>query len=170
MRVERACAEDFDLAPTMLTDPPLGMPCMATKLTVKEAKLLKAKSQGKTHVQAWDEAGYSKKSSEATKIANTQKILSKPKVQKKLSELMDEEGIGDRTLLMTLKEGLQASKTVVMGKEENSFVDIQPDHATRHKYLETGLRLRGHGPKADQASNTIIFNQGDLVKQKYVKD
>lgn len=143
---------------------------MSKKLTVKEAKLVKAKAEGLKHTEAWDKAGYSQNSSDATKIANTQKILSKPKVQETLAQLMDDEGIGDKTLLNTLKEGLQASKTIVMGKDEDSFVDIQPDHATRHKYLETGLRLRGHGVKAEQPNNTIIFNQGDVVKSKYVQD
>lgn len=143
---------------------------MAKKLTVKEAKLVKAKAEGKSHIEAWDEAGYSQNSSDVVKVVNTSKILSKPKVQETIAELMDAEGIGDKTLLNTLKEGLQASKTIVMGKDEDSFVDIQPDHATRHKFLETGLRLRGHGLKAEQQGGTIIFNQGDVVQKYVTKD
>ena len=142
---------------------------MAKKLTVKEAKLVKAKAEGKTHAEAYVEAGYAPTTDKGMRV-NASRVLAKPHVKATLAELMDEQGLGDNTLLQTLKEGLQASKTIVMGKDSGeSFVDIQPDHAVRHKFLETGLRLRGHGTKSDGQGGTIIFNQGHVV-QKYVKD
>lgn len=71
--------------------------------------------------------------------------------------LMDKIGLTDEKLSRKLDEGLEATKAVVMGgKSEESFVDIQPDYAVRHKYLETGLRLKGLG-KQDP---TINFNFG----------
>lgn len=58
---------------------------------------------------------------------------------------MMEEYLPDETLLKVNAEGLQATRAVVMGtKSEESFVDIQPDYAIRHKYLETAIKVKGH--------------------------
>lgn len=62
--------------------------------------------------------------------------------------LMDSIGISDEKLAQKLDEGLEATRAVVMGSKEDSFVDIQPDFQVRHKYLETGLRLKGLGKEA----------------------
>lgn len=62
--------------------------------------------------------------------------------------LMDKMGISDKKLAEKLEEGLDATRAVVMGSKEDSFVDIQPDFQVRHKYLETGLRLKGLGKEA----------------------
>ena len=85
-------------------------------------------------------------------------------------ELLEKAGVTDDKLAKVLDEGLTASKTVVMGKDSgDSFVDIQPDHVTRHKYLETGLRLKGYGGKDDKGNSTNnyvqIINQ---TKDRYV--
>lgn len=57
-------------------------------------------------------------------------------------ELLDEVGVTDNKLAHKLAEGLEATKSVVMGGGE--FIDVQPDFATRHKYLETLLKVKGH--------------------------
>jgi hypothetical protein len=73
---------------------------------------------------------------------------------------MDKAGITDGELARVLKEGLAAEETkrafvvatepqVKDGKADikiNPFNTVQiklPDHAVRHKYLETGLKWRG---------------------------
>lgn len=73
-------------------------------------------------------------------------------------ELLEKAGVTDDKLAKVLDEGLTASRAVVMGKDSgDSFVDIQPDHAVRHKYLETGLRLKGYGGnKDDRGVNNFI--------------
>ncbi len=64
---------------------------------------------------------------------------------KGFKELMEQMGISDEKIAKRLDEGLDATKTIVMGtKSEESFVDIQPDFAIRHKYIETALKLKGH--------------------------
>lgn len=82
-------------------------------------------------------------------------------------ELLEKAGVTDDKLAKVLDEGLNASKAVVMGKESSeSFVDIQPDYAIRHKYLETGLRLKGHGNKEDIAKgNTFIQINNNKASQ-----
>ncbi len=87
--------------------------------------------------EAMKKAGYAKGS-----IANTTTNLTKTKG---FRELMEQIGISDEKLAQRLNEGLDATKAVVMGvKSEESFVDIQPDYVTRHKYIETSLKLKGH--------------------------
>lgn len=109
--------------------------------------------------KAMKESGYSD-----AMAKNPQKLTQSQAFQK----FMEDAGVTNQKLADVLKDGLNASKTIVMGKEEDSFVDIQPDHPTRHKFLETALKIKGIGK--DESGNTIIFNQGDIVKKKYVKD
>lgn len=72
-------------------------------------------------------------------------------------ELMQSMGLTGERLAQKLNEGLDATKTVVMGAQsDDSFVDVQPDFTVRHKYLETGLRLSGLGREAGDIN--ISFN------------
>jgi len=71
--------------------------------------------------------------------------------------LMQQMGITDELLVETIKGVLSANKMVVMGKEStDSFVDIQPDHPTRHKFLETTLKLKGLSKGEGSTSITFI--------------
>jgi hypothetical protein len=89
-----------------------------------------------------------------------------------ISELMEEKGLSDEKLMRTLEDGLNATKViscnvVALDKEgmkdadsmTKDFVDVD-DFPTRHKYLETALKLKGHlkDKKDDQAGVTIIIN------------
>lgn len=90
---------------------------------------------------------------------------------KAFQQYMQKAGVTDERLVSVIKEGLEANKVIVMGKDSSeSFVDIQPDHPTRHKFLETALKIKGVSRDVDSGGNTFIFNKGDLVKKKYVKD
>lgn len=71
--------------------------------------------------------------------------------------------IPDSKLAKVLNEGLEAGKTVY--KNNNSTKEIEevgyePDYAVRHKYLETGLKLKAKFPKEglDDGNNTDIKN------------
>lgn len=64
------------------------------------------------------------------------------------SDFMEEAGITDKLLQQKIMEGLSATKVVsarVTGKEADSrtddFIDVE-DYLTRHKYLETALKLK----------------------------
>lgn len=111
--------------------------------------------------KAMRDAGYS---------VETAKTPAKLTQSKGFQNLMKQMGVDDEKLVHVLREGLEATETIVMGKESSeSFVDIVPDHKTRHKFLETAIKLKGLN-KEEATGNTFIFNQGDLVKKKYVKD
>src|SRR3990167_8178238 len=53
--------------------------------------------------------------------------------------IMNKMGLTDAKLLEVLEEGLKANK--IHGTDDN-FVEIA-DHATRHRFMETGFKLRG---------------------------
>jgi hypothetical protein len=119
------------------------------KPTLKQRKAISnLVANGGNVAQAMRAAGYSE-----AMARNPQKLTESEYVQ----TLMQEVGLTDKDAFQQLKDGLQANKTVVMGKDDDSFVDIQPDHATRHKYLETHLRLRGIGTSKDQATTNFNF-------------
>lgn len=69
---------------------------------------------------------------------------------------MEEAGITDKRIADVLNEGLEATRAVVMGtKSDESFVDIQPDFAIRHKYMETAIKVAGFVKELDTpAGNT----------------
>lgn len=70
---------------------------------------------------------------------------------------MEEAGLTTKILVQKLKDGLDATKVIVMGKESGeSFVDIQPDHPTRHKFLETALRVKGVN---NETTPSVHFHQ-----------
>lgn len=91
--------------------------------TIKQEKAVKALSEniGKPIGQAMRESGYSESTSK------TPKRLTESDGWK---ELMDK-NIPDKSLAKVHKEGLKANK------------DGVPDHAIRHKYLETGYKIKG---------------------------
>lgn len=76
-------------------------------------------------------------------------------------ELMDQMGITDEKLNQVLAEGLEANRTIsaIAGTEANGgtvdFVDV-PDFQTRHRYLETGLKLK------DKFPSTKVEQSGEL--------
>ena len=77
---------------------------------------------------------------------------------KKLSiqELMEErQRLRDSDLLDTLKEGLKATKRVTSPTEPDS---VDPDYQVRHRYLETGLKLKGH-LREQNNTQVNVFNQ-----------
>lgn len=123
---------------------------MATIKQRKAAKLIAENIQSvdpKTMGEILREAGYSQVSSEQpSHIINS----------KTFKDELEKAGISDEVLSNVLKEGLSATRAVVMGaKSEESFVDIQPDYAIRHKYLETALKVKGHAKETPPNATTI---------------
>ncbi len=64
------------------------------------------------------------------------------------AEFLEEGGITDKKLKDKLEEGLEATRTVSAVKtfrdataSSTDFIDV-PDFLTRHKYLETALKLK----------------------------
>lgn len=97
------------------------------------------------------------------RIAGFAKSTANRKAADKMAELaptiqalMEKRGLTDDRLLDVLDRGLEATKVIscniiAIGGEgmkdadsmTKDFVDV-PDFATQHKYLDTGLKLKGH--------------------------
>jgi len=119
---------------------------MAT--TKQQNALANVVGNGGNVTKAMIDAGYS------PNTANTPQKLTQSKA---FVQYMEEAGVTDTKIVQVLREGLDASKAVVMGKESSdSFVDVQPDFQTRHKYLETALRVKGIGQDKDGGSTSFI--------------
>lgn len=124
--------------------------------TLKQKKAVKIliENPRKSVSAAMREAGYSEAS--ATHPADLTRSQS-------FQQLMEEMGLSDGTLVNTLREGLQAEKVAIVGNGDQAMADVQPDHPTRHKFLETALRLKGLG-KAEGNVN-INFNNHAATQQ-----
>lgn len=126
---------------------------MPRKPTLKQKKVAEIISEniGKPLGQAMREAGYSKSTSETPTLLTNSKGW-----QELLSEIPDD------LLKQTLLEGLQATRVIsatVMIKSDDpkvktktatardiDFIDV-PDHAVRHKFLDTAIKLKDHYPE-----------------------
>ena len=130
---------------------------MATKTkkpTIKQAKAIQHIVNGDSVSMAMRKAGYAPATAKnPMELTNSKTFI----------QILEKAGITEERLSRVLDEGLDATKPIVMGKESSeSFVDVIPDHPTRHKFLETSLRLHGHGKEEVVNNNTII--QPILVK------
>lgn len=122
--------------------------------TVKQKKVFKSVVKGSTISSAMVKAGYSIETSKRTnKVTKT----------KGWQELMDKY-IPDEELTRVHKEGLAAIKfeTTLIGKGE-SEIHAVPDFAVRHRYMESGYKIKGKLKDLDSPPQTtnqtlIIIN------------
>lgn len=116
--------------------------------TLKQKLAVKHIANGDSVRAAMRKAGYSPNTAD-----NPDHLLNR----KGFAELLEQLGVTDLKIGERINEGLDATRTVVMGKDSNeAFVDIQPDYLVRHKYIETTLRLKGHLKNNEGVSPTII--------------
>lgn len=114
-----------------------------TKGTLKQKKAIKiAVENGGNISRAMREAGYSPETA-----SNPSKLTE----SKTWEELM-EQHFPDSKISKVIDEGLQATRVISAvntGKEASGattdFVDV-PDHAVRHKFAETALKLKNKFP------------------------
>lgn len=128
---------------------------MATKKQLKAIDNLV--ENGGNVSKAMRDAGYS----EAT--ANTPQKLTE---SKGFQELMTT-AITDEKLIKVIDEGLTASKTIVF---DESSIEVA-DHQTRHKFLETALKVKGAFKNSDAGSGNIFVNgDASFNAKKYRND
>ena len=109
-------------------------------LNEKERTIVQALLDGKSQEEALLSAGY------APSTAKTQykKVIEKSRIQSAIQIIMENHGVTETKLIETMKEGLDAEKLHNTGLGDHVRTE---DHAVRHKFMETGLRLMGHGDK-----------------------
>lgn len=112
----------------------------------KHKEVLKKMSDniGMSREEAQIEIGHSKTYARSGHIAETDSWI----------ELM-EKHIPDYKLLKVEKEGLEAVKIHSSHTEPDKII---ADFPTRHRYLETGLRLKGKLKDVPEGNKTLIIN------------
>lgn len=130
------------------------------ELTPKQKKFVDNYVNSGNASEAAREAGYSPKTAAHTGYEN----LQKPQIQAEIRARMDEAGITEPELLKTLKEGLGATQVKVFNNLGN-IIESDPyiDHVTRHKYLETALKLRDMFP----SDKVDVTNHGDISQEEF---
>lgn len=136
------------------------------KLTMKQAKFVKAKAEGKTGTEAAMIA-YDVKDSRVASVISAEN-LAKPSIQQAVQESMERQGLTVDQVVKPIVDGLQATKT---GSANGAvYPSTEPDHSVRITAAKTALELMGAKSRGEAGNTTIIFNKGDVVKDKYVKD
>jgi len=113
--------------------------------------------------KAMIKAGYSKKTAK-----NPQKLTESVA----WAELMDAH-IGDAKLAKVHREGLGATSPFqkIVGRDSKGAPEYElvsvPDYSTRHKYLESGYKLRGRYVKESEGTKILIVNITGVAAKKY---
>lgn len=126
--------------------------------TIKQKKAFKEVVNGSTITKAMKEAGYSIESSKRT---------NKVTATKGWQELMDK-FIPDKDLAKVHKEGLSATTfySEGIGKGETVLVE-KPDFSVRHKYLESGYKIKGKHLNESEGNKTLIINITGETASRY---
>jgi hypothetical protein len=120
------------------------------EISIRKRKTIKGIMEGKPVSKAMREAGFSSKTAHGRCSTKAKELA--PTIQ----ALMEKRGLTDNRLLDVLDDGLKANKVIscniiALDKEgmkdadsmTKDFVDVE-DHPTRHKFLDTALKLKGH--------------------------
>ena len=132
--------------------------------TPKQRKLIEqlpAIVEGKkTKKAALLEAGYS----ENTADKQAEQILGSSGVRPEVEKAMRKAGITMDKLMKKLEEGLDASRGLAIKIGGETTIDNSPDFLTRHKYIETSLKLKDAFP----ATKTITAEVGldEMIKRQ----
>lgn len=73
-------------------------------------------------------------------------------------DILEEAGITDKILLDKLKDGLDASRVISIQVNGETKQIKLTDYLTRHKYLETGLKLKKRLVERQEIEETKTFN------------
>lgn len=127
---------------------------MAKKLTPKQAKFVRGIAEGKTQTKAALDA-YDIEGKDPERIASALAVenLGKPSIQQAVELARVKLNITPERALKPIDDALNAD-------------DIE----TRLKGSDRALKIMQALEPKDKGGTTIIFNKGDVVKSKYVKD
>lgn len=126
------------------------------KLTVKQAKFVKGVVEGKPKYKAAMDAYNVKNADTAGQIANEN--LKKTSVQQALHIALEKHGLTPDSVVTVVADGMKAEKVVIIGKDEDAFADVTPDHSVRLKAAGMAATFMGID-KANTPTVNINFNQ-----------
>lgn len=122
-------------------------------LTIKQAKFVKAKLEGKSGTQAALEA-YDTTPKVARTIAAEN--MAKPNIREILQAEFAKQGITLEAIVKPIADGLKADKVVIVGKDEDAFADLQPDHSIRLKASGMAAQFMGIGKNQTEVNVNFI--------------
>lgn len=140
------------------------------KLTTKQLKFVKAKAEGKTGVEA-AQIAYGVLDYNTANVMAVEN-LQKPTIQQALEAEFEKQGITLNAIVKPIKDGLTASKTVIIrdkgatgeDADNSAFADEVPDHAIRLKASGMAAQLIGIGKNTGEGNtnfNFINVSRGD---------
>lgn len=100
-------------------------------LNAREEMIARLMVQGQTAKEASKSAGY-----KSTTPAYSERV------RDRIQDILKDNGLGLDVIAVKLREGLEATKIV---GNSNDFIEV-PDYITRHKYIDTLLRLQDQYP------------------------
>lgn len=137
---------------------------MAKKLTVKQKKFVKAYVEKDGNGQEAAKVAYNVANDNVARNIASEN-LTKPNVKDAIEQALVKHDITIDAAIKPIADGLHATRTIGYGDDALETID----HTTRLK--ASGMALKLMGAEQGEAKNTtIIFNKGDIVKSKYVKD
>lgn len=142
-------------------------------LNIRERRFIRGIAEGLIPREAARKAGYT----EMTCRRMGSEKLKDPRFINKIAIIMERHGVTDEKLVRKLDEGLDSTKVISAniiaqngeGMSDahgttKDFVEV-PDYATRHKYLDTALKLGNHYPteQTGQQVNVLVGLQVKIV-------
>lgn len=140
---------------------------MAKKLTVKEAKLVKAKAEGKTVLEAANEAEYLPNAKDETRRVEATRTLQKPHVKEALHAEMAKQGIDIASIVKPVKDGLVAEKVSIVGNGDQAMAEVTPDHSTRLKAVQIASKWMGVDAVSEGGTTNNFVQIINNNKDKY---
>ena len=128
---------------------------VTSQLTIRERLVIKHMMNGESATEAMLKAGYSRNTAEKQQ----RRFLDNPRLQHAIQGEMDRWGISCRRLARCLADGLNATRTV---HADGAIVEV-PDHAVRHRYLQTALLLMGAFREAAEGEPDSSYE--DLIRR-----
>ena len=135
------------------------------ELSIPDRKTLKGIMKGKSIAASMRDAGFS------AKTANCKAGKKMKQLAPTFIELMEKHGITDDFLSETMLNGLKANKVISCNivniakngmKDADSmtkdFIDVE-DHPTRHRFMDTALKVKGHMRDKDDVQPVTVIIQ-----------
>ena len=128
--------------------------------TIKHKRAFEKVVKGSSLAKAMREVGYAKSTAKRTnKLTNT----------KGWQELMDK-FISEEKLAKVHAEGLEAGKTIYKNNVTSGEIEevgFEPDYAVRHKYLETGYKVRKKLSDKQEGNKTLVLVVSGETANRY---
>lgn len=138
-----------------------------SKLTPKQTKIVKRKVQAVLNDEPqakWAQEIYPDAGKRSAEVLVSRELM-KVDVKNELEKALVKHGITIEKATKPIADGLEAMK-------QNNFTgEFTVDHSIRLRAASMALDVLGaKGDKEKPTGNTYIFNKGDIVKEKYIKE